>query len=177
MKRKIDVSAYAEQLNNAIGKGILLNTKGEKFNTMIIGWGHLGRLWNLPTYNVYVRESRYTKPVLDCTGVFTVSVPLKEGDPKILKVCGSQSGRDMDKAQELGLTLEEAEVNGVPGIKEYPLTLECRVLYQQDQDISKIPEEIVKRFYPDGAPGTTTPDGKDLHTMYVGEIVAAYIIE
>lgn len=55
-----------------------------------------------------------------------MNVPYGAFDPKILGVCGSKSGRDMDKAKELGLTLVDPEVISVPAVKELPLTLECR---------------------------------------------------
>ena len=42
----------------------------------------------------------------------------------------------MDKIAELGLTLENPEVVAAPGIRELPLTLECKVRYIQDQDLS-----------------------------------------
>ena len=74
------------------------------------------------------------------------------------------------------LTLEEPRTNSTPGIKEYPLTLECRVLYRQDQDPLQIPEEIRDRFYP---PVNDDPDALirlDGHTAYIGEITDAYII-
>ena len=44
--------------------------------------------------------------------------------PSIVKICGWQSGYDIDKEPAAHLTLEEPEVIHVPGIKEYPLTLE-----------------------------------------------------
>ena len=177
MKRKINVSEYAAQLNDAIGKGILLNTQDEKFNAMVIGWGHLGRIWNKPTYAVYVRESRYTKPALDRTGRFTVSAFLDKPDPVIGRVCGSLSGRDVDKVQEAGLTLEPAEKNGVPGIRQYPLTIECRVIYAQKQDPSLLPADILEGFYPQNCDLPGAVDGRDVHTMYIGLIEDAYIIE
>ena len=127
--------------------------------------------WGLPTFLVYVRQSRYTKGQLDKTGEFTVSVPLDGIVPAINKVCGSQSGFDTDKVKEAGLTIEKPETINTPGIKEYPLTVECKVLYSQDQDTEKIPGDIIKRYYPETAPGQC-----DFHTMYVGEIVDAYII-
>ena len=40
MKEIINVFDYAEQLNKVLPQGILLNTNGEKFNSMVIGWGH-----------------------------------------------------------------------------------------------------------------------------------------
>ena len=55
--------------------------------------------------------------------------------------------RRRDKVKEAGLTMEDAEMNGVPVIKEYPLTIECIVLYSQDQVLEKISGEIIDRFY------------------------------
>jgi flavin reductase (DIM6/NTAB) family NADH-FMN oxidoreductase RutF len=170
MKKKIDINEYAGKINEMLGKGILLNTNGDKFNSMVIGWGHLGRLWNQPTFLVYVRQSRYTKLQLDKTGEFSISVPLEGIDPKISRVCGSLSGYDVDKVKEAGLTLEDGEMVNVPGILEYPITLECKVIYAQDQNMDAIPAEEKARFYPE------TENGFDHHTMYVGRIVNAYMV-
>ncbi len=171
MKEKVNVFAYAERIVKMLPDGILLNPQGEKFNSMVIGWGHLGVIWGLPTFTVYVRQSRYTKPQLDRTGEFTVSVP-PEGklDPEVFRVCGVLSGRDTDKEKAAHLTLVKGESVSVPGILEYPLTLECRVLYRQDQVLSELPPEIRHRYY-----ARCTDDG-DFHTAYIGEIVNAYII-
>ena len=171
MKEKIYAFDYAEQLSKALPRGILLNTQGDKFNSMVIGWGHLGVIWGLPTYTVYVRQSRYTKSVIDKTGEFTISAPVTGSlDREVFRICGSQSGRDVDKEKAAHLTLVKPEEIHTPGIREYPLTLECRVLYKQDQAVDAIPEEIRKRFY-NGA------DAEDFHTAYIAEIVSAYIIK
>lgn len=176
MKEKINVMDYADQITKALPKGILLNTNGDKFNTMVIGWGHIGILWSLPTFHVYVRQGRYTKPQLDKTGEFTISIPLEKPIPVISQVCGSQSGYQIDKVKEAGLTLEDPEVNHTPGIREYPITIECKILYAQDQDLEKIPEDIRTRMYPQDVPGTNPMANRDAHTMYVGQILDAYII-
>ena len=123
-----------------------------------------------------MRQGRYTKPQLDKTGEFTISVPLEKIDPAINRILGGQSGYNIDKEKEAGLELEEAEVIGTPGIRQYPLTIECRVLYAQDQDLAKIPADIRERTYPQDVPGTEPLANRDFHTMYVGEIVDAYII-
>ena len=177
MKEKIDITEYSNLITQALPKGILLNTMGDKFNAMVIGWGHLGTLWSLPTFHVYVRQGRYTKGQLDRTGEFTVSVPQGGPVPAIAKVCGSMSGFHVDKAAEAGLTLEEPAVIHTPGIREYPLTIECKILYAQDQDLQKIPEDICKRFYPQDVPGTNPMANRDYHTMYVGQILDASIIK
>ena len=177
MKEKIDITDYANLITKAMPRGILLNTNGDKFNTMVIGWGHLGTLWSRPTFHVYVRQGRYTKGQLDRTGEFTISVPLDKPDPAINKICGWQSGRDIDKVKEASLDLEDAEVISTPGVRQYPLTIECRVLYAQDQDLAGIPEDIRQKMYPSDVDGAFPMANRDCHTMYVGEIVAAYIIK
>ena len=37
MKEKINITEYANLITKALPKGILLNTNGDKFNTMVIG--------------------------------------------------------------------------------------------------------------------------------------------
>ena len=39
MKEKINVFDYSEQIMKALRRGILLNTNGDKFNSMVIIWG------------------------------------------------------------------------------------------------------------------------------------------
>ena len=91
--------------------------------------------------------------------------------------CGWQSGHNIDKVKEAGLELEAAETISTPGVKQYPLTIECRVLYSQDQDLSKIPVDIREKMYPQDVDGSYPMANRDFHTMYVGEIVDAYIIK
>ena len=141
---------------------------------MIIGWGALGTCWSLPMLTVYVRSHRYTKAQIDKTGEFTVSIPMGNTLPDIVKVCGLQSGRKINKADYL--SLEEPEVNNTPGVKEYPLTLECKVLYSQRQDLFAIPEEIRQKVYPQDIDGLVPMANRDPHTAYIGQILAAYII-
>ncbi len=176
MKEMVKVDDFAKQITEALSKGILLNTNGDKFNTMVIGWGALGRVWNLPAFTVYVREHRYTKTQLDKIGEFTISIPIGEPDANINRICGMQSGHNIDKVQEADLTLVEPEIIKTPGIKEYPLTLECKILYSQEQELPRIPEDIRERNYPQDVDGTAPLANRDAHTMYIGQIVAAYII-
>ena len=175
MKEVINITEYANLITKALPKGILLNTNGDKFNAMVIGWGHLGTLWGLPTFHVYVRKGRYTRSQLDKTAEFTISVPLEKADPNINRICGSMSGYNIDKVKEAGLTLVNPEVNHTPGIQEYSLTIECKVLYAQELDLANIPQNLQGRYYPQDVPSTSTGSNCDTHIMYVGQIVAAYI--
>ena len=178
MKREVNPFDYAGEICKALPGGILLTTKrGEEVNTMTIGWGHIGIDWSRPIFIAYVRESRYTKQLLEANGEFTVNVPMGNVDKKILGVCGTKSGRDMDKISTLGLTLEEPLSISVPGIKELPLTLECRVLYKQKQDLSAIPEEILSRYYPVEEDTLHPGSDRDYHIAYYAQILKAYVIE
>lgn len=176
MKETINLWEYAPRITEALAGGILLNTGGDGFNAMVIGWGELGRVWGVPTFTVYVRENRHTKARLDSTGEFTVSIPLDAPIQRITQICGMQSGRDMDKVAEAGLTLEPARTVSTPGVREYPLTLECKVLYAQQQDLSRLPQDILQRYYPADVDGTAPLANRDAHTVYIGQIVDAYII-
>ena len=173
MKKTVGTFEYASHICSNMKKGLLLTTAKDGFvNTMTIGWGKLGIEWSRPVFIAYVRESRYTKQMLEANLEFTVNIPMDGCDPKILSYCGIQSGRDTDKVRDLGLTLEPSECISVPGIKELPLTLECKVIYKQKQDLSALPEDILKRYYP-----VERVDGyRDYHIAYYGEIVNAYLI-
>ena len=174
MKRHIEPFDYAPQILTALKKGVLLTVKdGNRVNTMTIGWAHMGIEWNTPTFIAYVRGCRFTKPMLDSANEFTVNIPLGEVDRNILKVCGTRSGRDMDKIAHLGLHLEEPEVISTPGIKELPLTLECRVIYRQQQTPQCVLDDHIFTHYEKNCVDIE----QDYHTVYYGKIESAYIIE
>lgn len=176
MKKEINAFEYAGQIIDKMSHGgILVTTKvGEKVNPMTIGWGTIGVDWSKPVFQVYIRESRHTKGMLDEAMEFTINVPVEKTDKvkEALAFCGTKSGRDYDKVKECGLTLVDAEKISVPAIKELPLTLECKVIYKVRQDGKVMPQDVMERFYPD-----YENQPEDVHSVYYGQIVAAYIIE
>lgn len=176
MKREINVFEHAphiiEKLNHG---GILATVKvGDKVNPITIGWGTVGVQWGKPLFQIYVRECRYSKSMLDEAGEFTVNIPLERSEraKEILSFCGTKSGRECNKPAELKLTLVDGEKVAAPAIGELPLTLECKVIYSERQNGAKMPAEVLKRYYPGWE-----ENREDVHTVYYGEIVAAYIIE
>lgn len=179
MKEKVNVFDYTKEIIDALAKGVLITTKADdKVNSMVVSWGAIGIEWGKPIFTIYIRESRYTKELLDKNGEFTVNIPMGLYDKKkIMNICGSKSGHDMDKIKEANLTLVDSEKVSVPGIKELPLTLECRVLYKQKQDKKAIGKEQTDLYYPYDIPGTFHGSNRDYHTAYYGEILGAYIIK
>lgn len=178
MKRKVNPFDYAGEICKALPGGILLTTKrGDEVNTMTIGWGAIGQDWSLPVFIAYVRESRYTKQLLEENDEFTVNVPIGDFDKKILGVCGTKSGREMNKIEALYLHLEEPLSISVPGIRELPLTLECKVIYKQQQDLSAIRPDLLERYYPEEDDTLHPGSSRDYHIAYTAQILNAYIIE
>ena len=173
MKENIDLWEHVQEILEAVSKGVLLTTQADgEVNSMTVSWGTMGIEWGKPIFVVFVRQSRHTKTLLDKNPEFTINIPVGACDKNILGVCGSQSGRDIDKVKKLGLDLVPGDTVSVPGIKQLPLTLECKVIYQQDQDLSALCEESRQRCY---RPGTA--DETNFHTAYYGEITAAYILK
>ncbi|MGN0994005.1 MAG: flavin reductase, partial [Butyricicoccus sp.] len=112
---------------------------------------------------VYVRHSRYTHDFTEKYGLYTVSF-LKRGYKKLLgTTLGSQSGRDIDKMHNSGLT--PVFIDGAPCFEEAALTLICEKVYRgeitEDQFVD---QKKVEQFYAD----------HDMHTFYVGRVLAAY---
>ena len=177
MNKQVNAFDYAGHICESMKKGILLTTATkEKVNTMTIGWGTIGIEWGRPVFVAYVRVGRHTRQMLDESGEFTVNIPYGEFDGKILGFCGTKSGRDTDKISEMGLELVDSSIVSVPGIRQFPLTLECKVLTQKIQNIPMLPEHLVNRYYPKGVDGTDPGKNEDFHIAYYGEIVNAYLI-
>ena len=173
MKKKlVNIFDYSKIINEAYNPGILLTTRAnDKVNSMVIGWGTLGVIFNEKTFIVYVRNNRYTHELLDINPEFTINVPLDSKlDSNIIKICGTKSGRNLNKIKEANLTLVEPNSISVPGILEAPLTIECKVIYKIDQVTLNLPDDVRSRFYNQNQEDT-------YHTVYYGKIVSSYIIE
>ena len=162
----VDLQNLSPRVFEVFGTQNALLTAGdrERRNTMTIGWAQLGRLWNLPVCTVYVRPERYTYEFTEKNDYFTVSV-LPTELRKVMSLCGTKSGRDVDKVKECGLTLRYG-AGDAPFFEEAELVLVCKKLYAQDMDVSSVLEEApILPFY--GEKG-------GWHRMYVGQVVEAY---
>lgn len=164
----IDVKTLTPEIFQVLGSQNALLTAGNRnrCNTMTIGWGQMGQVWNLPVCTVYVRPERYTYEFMETQDYFTVSV-LPESERKTMALCGSKSGRDTDKIQACGLTLRYG-AGDAPFFDEAEWALVCRKLYVQDLDAAAVQgSSAVLSFY--GKMG-------DWHRAYTGEVVEAYSI-
>jgi len=174
--REIKVMDYLGEIMQGVKVAALITTSTkEKTNSMTISWGHIGIEWNKLIFIAYVRTSRFTHKMLDESNEFTINVGSGERAKEILAYCGSKSGADVDKVKELDLTLIKGNKIETPGIKELPLTLECKVIYKQLQDRSAMPEDVLKKFYPENVASNFSGSNRDMHTMFYGEVVGGYV--
>jgi len=168
MYREINFTELSKELLDQLQKGAFLTVKaGEKVNTMTIAWGSLGFMWNKPIFTSMVRYSRYTYELIEKAEDFTVSFPLNGQLKQELGMCGTKSGRDVDKFKECNLTLKEGEAVKAPVIDECDLHIECKIVYKQPMDENATCEEIKDKAYSSG----------NYHVLYYGEILKAYIKE
>ena len=133
MFEKIDPKSLNQNVFSMIGDQWMLITAGtrEQCNTMTASWGGLGVLWGKPVATVYIRPQRYTLEFVEREDRFTLCF-FGEEYRKALALCGSKSGRDIDKVKECSFTVEMED--GAPYFAEADLVLVCKKAYWQDMD-------------------------------------------
>ncbi len=133
------------------------------FNTMTASWGTMGTLWNKPVVFIFIRPQRYTFEFTEKNSGFTLSF-FKEEYREALQICGTTSGRDVNKVEKAGIT-PYSTPNGNVAFEEAYLVLECKKLYADFLDPKAfLDTTIVSKIYPES----------DFHKVYVAEIVGAW---
>ncbi|MCK7487759.1 MAG: flavin reductase family protein [Bacillus subtilis] len=167
MKSALPVFETANELMAHMKSGIFLNTRANGVdNTMIIGWGGITFLWGRPMMLVLVRDNRATYPLLEASQVFTLSVPSGVDMTRQIRICGTKSGRDIDKFSVCELQKGQADKVDAPIVLNCPLHYECVIQYQQRLDSDALPELVQNTYY--------APGNGHLHTLFFADIVAAY---
>lgn len=104
MFKEIKPCEIKGNLIDMISNEWMLISAGNKdgYNMMTASWGFAGEMWGNDSVIAMVRPQRYTMDFLNSNDYFTLSF---YGDNKdIHKICGSKSGRDVDKTALTGLT-------------------------------------------------------------------------
>lgn len=164
MLQKIDPREIQKNVFSLIGDQWMLIAAGdaEKCNMMTASWGGLGVLWHKNVATIYVRPQRYTYGLIEKLDTFSLSFFTEEYREQ-LKLCGSKSGREIDKVKECGLTVEKTAEH-TPYFAQAELVLICRKLYYSDLDPAHFLDASIGDNY----------KNHDYHRMYMGEILSAY---
>lgn len=162
--KSIDIKDFNENIFKIISEEWMLVTSGskEKFNTMTASWGFAGFMWRKPVVNIVIRPQRYTREFLDSNEYFTLSF---YGENKsIHSVCGSKSGREVNKVKECGLT--PIFDNNSVYFDEARLVIVCKKMYVQQMSEDCVIDESIKQNY-----------NNDYHISYIGEITDILVKE
>lgn len=165
----LDFQEYSKEIMDRLTTGrALMTTKANgRINTMVIGWGGVNKYFGDDIFIAPVRLSRYTHDLLDDSDVFTVSFPKDMELVDALKICGTKSGRDMDKFQVCNLTAVQGRMVDCPIIGEGWLHMECKVVGQTTLSGENLDAAVMDKIY----------KSHDLHTLYLGKVVALYTLD
>lgn len=157
MFKEISPKEIPDNLIKAISDEWMLITAGDRegYNMMTASWGFAGEMWGSDSVIAMIRPQRYTMKFVEESDYFTLSF---YGDKReIHKVCGSKSGRDVDKTAETGLTPIFSD--NTVYFEEARLVLICKKQYLDTLREECFIDKEPLRWY----------DG-DFHNMIIGKI-------
>jgi len=157
----LQLESISDNVFKLIEQDWMLITAGPPthYNTMTANWGGLGYLWRRKVCFCFVRPQRYTYQFMEESRTFSLAFFAERYRPA-LQLCGSRSGREIDKAAASGLTPLEI-TPGITSFAEARLVLECRKIYFQDINPANFVDSSIADIYPT----------HDYHRMYIGEIL------
>lgn len=166
MQKEINIREIKDSFVKMINDDWALLTAGtaDNFNTMTVSWGGIGELWNKDVCFVFVRPQRYTYEFMENNSYFTLSFFGGEYK-KELGICGSKSGRDIDKMAETGFS--PVDLGGTVGFEQAKVNVVLKKLAFQDIKPDGFIDESIMKNYADN----------DFHRVYIGEIVKVIVEE
>jgi flavin reductase (DIM6/NTAB) family NADH-FMN oxidoreductase RutF len=153
---------FTETMSKLDGDGILL-VAGNPPNPMTIGWGTIGHIWNKQIMTVMVRPVRHTFSMMESVKDFSVCI-MPDQYRHQLNICGTKSGRDINKLQFCNLTIEKCTKVDSFFISESTIHYECRIVHKHFLDPATLDQVIDKKYYPK----------RDFHMVYYGEILGIF---
>ena len=163
--KEVNLKDLKENFVKCIADEWMLVAAGDAdgYNMMTASWGFVGEMWGSDTAIAAVRPQRYTMEFIDKSDYFTLSFYGERKD--IHKVCGSQSGRDVNKTELTGLTPVFSD--GTVYFGEARLVLICRKQYVSSlTEGGFIDRDVLSRWY-----------NGDMHNMIFGCIEKVLIKE
>ena len=161
--KEISPDKFKEDPFTMIGQDwMLIAAESEgRANAMTAAWGGLGVIWAKNAAFIFIRESRFTKKLVDGSDTFSLCFFDHDKYLNMYGYMGSISGRDQDKIAQTQLTLVH-DAEGTPYFEEASLVILCRKLSATEITADQfIDPTIDAQHYSD----------KDYHTMYIGEVL------
>lgn len=163
--KRISAESIPGNIIKMLSQDWMLITAGNdtEFNMMTASWGGLGYLFGKPAAFCFINPTRHTYPLMEKYEYYTLTF-YTEAYRSVLQYCGSHSGRDKDKVKETGLT-PLSTPSGSKAFNEAWMIVECRKLIAQPLSPESIANPEIR----------TEWTGKQVNTMFVGEIINVWI--
>ena len=174
--KSISPSEFHENVFDLIKKDWFLMTAEADgvVNTMTVAWATLGILWQKPVVIVAVRPERYTHEIASKAEGFSLTVFHNTPENrKMLGVCGTKSGRDLDKVKEFNFTVEHD--GSIPYFAEGRLNLICKKLCVSQLAEGDFPTDELSKFY--GGTNNHNGEGGGYHHLYIAELTNILVEE
>ena len=154
----------SEILNRMRHGGVLCtvaDNDGEQ-NVLTLGWGQIGPFYHgHPVLTIAVSPPRYSWRFLEAVPEFVIAVP-DDTLRAAAKLCGTKSGRNLDKFAAAGLTRVPSAHVRAPSILESPINVECRIY------ASVAPPHMLL------TPEHRQHPVEEQHTIYFAEVLGTY---
>ncbi|MBT3272047.1 MAG: flavin reductase family protein [Spirochaetales bacterium] len=128
----VDFWKYTADILNRMrpgGGGVLCTVadRSGKQNLLTLGWGQIGPSFHRnPIFCIAVAPPRFSWQFLEEVAEFVIGLP-DDSLRKAVNLCGTKSGRDMDKFKESNLTPIPSSHVSPPSITECSINIECRI--------------------------------------------------
>ena len=167
MKTRVEMDfqdSAPEILHRMWNEGVLCTVVDEdgKQNLLTLGWGLIGRSYHdHPILTIAVTPLRYSWRFLEQVPEFVIAVP-DDALREATALCGTRSGRDLDKIRAAGLTPVPSVQVRAPSILECPINVECRIYTRI------VPPHMLL------TPEHRRRPVKEQHTIYFAEVLGVY---
>lgn len=135
----------------------------EGYNMMTASWGFMGEMWGKDCAIAMIRPQRYTMQFVNQNDYYALSFYKDNKD--IHKVCGSKSGREVNKTELTGLNPVFAD--NTVYFKEADLVIICKKQYVDRLNEENFVDKEPLKWY----------ENKDFHNMIFGSIEKVLIKE
>ena len=154
---EIITNPFVEFKNNP---ALVTARKDQRYNMCTIGWGTIGVLFSENVLIVYVKPKRFTDRFLQNDDYFTVTF-LNENHKKDIALCGTKSGRKIDKCNIP--TLKPIYLDNGITFEGFTRTYVLKKIYQGKLKKANFVDSdyIIDRYYKSERP----------HNVYIGKII------
>ena len=119
-----------QDFENCVNPGPVLavscrSPNGEE-NALAVGYG-CNCSFDPPMVMVGIVPSRYSYDLIKESGVFVANL-VSENNREELEFLGDNSGRDVDKFEELNLEVKDGEKVDAPLLLDFPVNIECEIV-------------------------------------------------